>query len=633
MNFFRKRVKRSTAPDQTGSDKHTDEGRSRRHSYFSMRRRDLTAQTVTPPATVAKLSGGDDDDTGKKSMRRRSIPGIAYLVGRRNSMQLGGSRSGAGIAEPAAAARGGTLERTMSARRARRSSDGGGGSDSGDSDDTLTAKHSDPAPAARRLSAGYALPTICGEPAMPGVASPDCAAADPAPACKPEGKAPEGKSPSRSSFFTSSSCEGKPSGRSPFFIGSSPRPVQRATAEPTPLRLPRSASVTAGSSPDALATMEDSRLLRSDTTVLVSPRLQQRRQALRLSRLRTSTSASTLTSAVRSTLFNLNGSLGQKAGNSLSREAAPSVRFHKKRSAGALSKLSMAPQPTEAEQARMDAWAADDDEFSTSDYDLSGAYFELPLAPASLVSAGTDHTAYGGIGKATGQALPALAPKQATASACTTPGSRLSSTSTVVEECTLSPEQYQRIYASSARKLQWPDRSRGMSSVVHIKSAMTRANECFVVVSGGRHLDACQMPPSVFAPAHDPLGTAIDGPYPARSRSVDCMQQLLRGARLGPPAAEPVRRRSLDSGCLERAAPLDKERLDQAASLYDAGLLGSQAGDLVSLSPIGADSALERTGSVLPQYRPFRRHRHRRVSRRSAGQLQPPFATVAPVTA
>ncbi|KAJ2352594.1 hypothetical protein GGF43_003717 [Coemansia sp. RSA 2618] len=533
-------------------------------------------------------------------------------------MHLAGSRSGAAeVAVPEAAVhRGASLERTMSAGRgrgARRSSDCGSSSDdsSGDSDDTLTTKDlaasSDSAPAARTQSAGRVAPTMLGGSAMPGPADADCADAEPK------------SMPARV-------LDAALSVRTPFFLGSASGPPRaRAAAGSAPTRLTRSAQADsmARSSQDAPAAAEGSRLLHSGTTVLAAP--QQRRQQLSLGRLRSGAKTSILTSTVRSTLLNLSVGHNHRADVSTPRKPVTTVRFQKKRSTGAMSKLSLAPQPTLAEQARMDAWTADDDDFSVSEYDLSGVYFELPLMPTQMLPSASPTTK---------QAPSNMSPKKTHDSACTTPGSRLSSTSTVVDECTLSPEQYQRIYRCSAHKLQLPGRGRAMSSMVHVKNIMAKASDCYVVVSGGRHLDACQMPRDVFAglyvhdsaaPAGDLLG---DGPYPARSRSAVCMQQLWGRSRpdqSSQAAAVPARRRSLDNSCIGRAAAASGCEL-----LYSGDLLGPNSGDLVSLNPAGMASGYDSASATVPTYRPYRR---RRAGRRASGNFMSAFATVAAVTA
>ncbi|KAJ1792988.1 hypothetical protein LPJ67_001394 [Coemansia sp. RSA 1938] len=614
MNFFRKRTKRNISPDQTEPKQQCgDDSRSRRHSYFSMRRRDLAAQTVTAPAMLAKLTGSDDKAGAKKSMQRRSIPGIAYLVNRRSILHTGSGSGTAEVAVPEAAMhRGTSLERSASGGRgrgARRSSDCGGSSDDssgGDSDDTLTTKDlaaSDSAPAARRQSAGRVPPTIRGGSAMPGTASADCAAAAPVSA--------------RRSGVESS-------GRTLLFLGSTPRlPHTGAAAKPAQPWTARSSQTGAlvRSRQAALATVEGNRLLRGGTTVLGTPR---QRQQLNLSRLRSGTNVGVLTSTIRSTLLNLS------AGYNHHVESAPkktTVRFGKKRSAGTLSKLSLTPQPTQAEQARMDAWTADDDDYSADEYDLSGVYFELPSTPTQLLPSANTATSSGSTVK---QTSPALSDKATQNNTCATPGSRLSSTSTVVDECTLSPEQYQRMYRCSAHKMQWPGRGRAMSSMIHVKSIMAKASECYVVVSGGRRLDVGPKPRDVFSGMylHDnapPAGNLLGGPYPVRSRSVACMQQLLQR-----PGVVPPRRRSLDGSLLDMAAPTVASGYDvlyNADLLYNVDLLGASSGDLVSLAPACVSGDYNNT---VPVYRPYRR---RRAGRRTSGHFMPAFAPVSTVSA
>ncbi|KAJ2850965.1 hypothetical protein IWW36_001489 [Coemansia brasiliensis] len=595
MNFFRKRARRILSTDTTSDDKQIDGTQSRRHSYFSMRRRNANT-----PVAVTKLSSGSDEDTSKKSMRRRSIPGIAYLVSRRSSVQLAdSSESGTDVAEREPAVRRsislGRASNSKRGRAARTSSDCDSSSD--DSDDTLTTKdqaaHSG---SAQAESAGRDPPTIGSMSGVPGTSIRDCAVS------------------ARASMDISK--------RTSFFLNSTALPPRaRPAAERVLIRQPRSTPADPAKAPGRSSTnapsptVDNSRLLHSTTTVLTAPRRQQqRRQQLSLNRMRAHTSTSTLTSAMRSTLFSLT------AAQSIRGDSKPlSVRVQKKRSAGGLGKLSLTPQPTAAEQARMDAWTADDDEFSATDYDLSGAFFELPpTAPASLAMPGTDLTAYSGISKTLKPAPLEIKSKQTSSSSgntCGTPGSRLSSTSTVVEECTLSPEQYRRIYNSSAHKLQWPGKSRDMSCMVHIKNIMAKASECFVVVSGGRHLDPSKMARSVLAGLYDSealpnrlLGAAVDGPYPQRSRSVACLQQLLQRPRQQNSSVMlPARRRSLDDSQMVQAMAAERELL------YDSELLGANAGDLVD--PAYAASS----GGDMQAYRRFR---HRKAGRRTSGYFQ-----------
>ncbi|KAJ1871010.1 hypothetical protein LPJ55_004212 [Coemansia sp. RSA 990] len=590
MNFFRKRARRILSTDTaTSNDKKTDDdSQLRRHSYFSMRRRNTNA-----PVAVAKLSSGSDDKN-TKSMRRRSIPGIAYLVNRRSSVQLAdSSESGTDVAEREPPVRRSiSLGRPSNSKRgqaARASSDCDSSSD--DSDDTLTTK--DHSGSAQAESAGRDPPTIGNMSGMPGTSIRDCAAS------------------ARASMDTSR--------RTSFFLSSTASPPRaRPAAERVLIRQPRSmpadsTKTTGRSSTNAPSpTVDSSRLLQSTTTVLTAPRRQQqRRQQLNLNRVRARASTGTLTSVMRTTLLNLT------ATPSIRNDSKPlAVRVQKKRSAGGLGKLSLTPQPTAAEQARMDAWTADDDEFSATDYDLSGVFFELPsTAPASLALPGADISAYSGIGKLV---KPEPLEIKSGNNTCGTPGSRLSSTSTVVEECTLSPEQYRRIYNSSANKLHWPGKGRDMSCMLHIRNIMAKASECFVVVSGGRHLDTTKMARSVLAGLYDsePLpyrllgAAAADGPYPERSRSVACLQQQQqqqRSKQHSPPAMLPTRKRSLDDSQGSQAVAAERELL------YDSELLGKDAGDLVD--PAYAAGS----GGDMQAYRRFR---HRKAGRRTSGYFQ-----------
>lgn len=140
------------------------------------------------------------------------------------------------------------------------------------------------------------------------------------------------------------------------------------------------------------------------------------------------------------------------------------------------------PKPNASVQARIDAFNSDDNEFCIDDYDLSGSLFELPSKRTKV-----------GAQKQQLDVVLATEQKLSDSSRCTTPRSRLSSTSTVVEGCTMGPEHYKRIFVSSARKLQWQSERRGIGCIVHIRNTMSRAGERYVEVSGGRILDATQI--------------------------------------------------------------------------------------------------------------------------------------------
>ncbi|KAJ1728628.1 hypothetical protein LPJ61_003930, partial [Coemansia biformis] len=325
--------------------------------------------------------------------------------------------------------------------------------------------------------------------------------------------------------------------------------------------------------------------------------------------------------------------------------------------------------PNETERARMDAWVEDDDEFSPGDYDLSGTYFELASASTCCAaSAGVSDTAYGGIPWPENQASPTLRELRAREGGqCTTPKSRVSSTSTVVDDSALSPEQYRRIVMSSARKLQWQCRRREMSSIVHVRNIMAKASERYVETSGGRPLDAplepgrlvadiCAyggtapaiahqqrdgimpaaaaatqlapvsplqgdsaelayaQPPSECADADAATTTDADaeagGLFPARIRSMECLPLLLHLAKRSSPTADEMRVRTQ-----KRAAIADGSE-----PVYD-GEHWPSTGDLVSLDPAGPARSARgggSSGSPRTAYRPYRRRRRHRGGRRSA---------------
>ncbi|KAJ2804792.1 hypothetical protein H4R21_001503 [Coemansia helicoidea] len=298
-------------------------------------------------------------------------------------------------------------------------------------------------------------------------------------------------------------------------------------------------------------------------------------------------------------------------------------------------RLSLVPHPSEVERARMDAWVDDDDEFLPGDYDLSGAYYVLALKAAS---AGVSDTAYGGVPQPEPQAPPRQQPQpqqrqqqeptlMQDGSKCRTPDSRMSSTSTstVVEGGALDPEQCRQIFLSSARKLRWSGRRREMSAVIHIRNTMVRANEQFAAASGGRLLDPWRearrlaadmcvyggtapaierqqrdgiMVPEAAAPERPAVGKPAHagGQFPARTRSIECLPQLLRMAR--------------------QAA--DK-RDDGSEPVYDSAHWAG-AGDLVPLDAGGRERAA---------YRPYPRRRGSRRSSACAGSAFAPAGVVA----
>ncbi|KAJ2784332.1 hypothetical protein H4R18_001218 [Coemansia javaensis] len=331
------------------------------------------------------------------------------------------------------------------------------------------------------------------------------------------------------------------------------------------------------------------------------------------------------------------------------------------------SRLSLIPQPTAAERARMDAWAADGDEFLPDEYDLSGVHFELVCTPARFqVARGVSDTAYGGIPTPRSQASPAASRRaDGSGSKCTTPGSRVSSTptsaSTVVDDDALSAEQYRRVFVSSAHKLRWPCQGRDMSSIVHVRRIMAKANERYAAAAGRQLLDAglepyqlaaadmcgygdvelmligqlrggimlpaeapCRATPqhSDEAPHNAPVRVAAaPGPengdleaaqYPARVRSIGCIQRL----------------RHVTQTQTQDSQGQEQDAADAGEPVYGPGALWTGPGDLVSLDPAAQGSApqgpvrsggiLEGGGRVVAAYQPYRRQRWRRSARRSA---------------
>ncbi|KAJ2397951.1 hypothetical protein GGI05_000368 [Coemansia sp. RSA 2603] len=210
----------------------------------------------------------------------------------------------------------------------------------------------------------------------------------------------------------------------------------------------------------------------------------------------------------------------------------------------------------DAEKRKIAAWNDDDDEFSAYEYDLSGAYFELPV----ISSKGVKFPACNELSKnlATASTARSTLGSSATRSTKTSEynsrGSRLSSASTVCEENVLSADQCKRVYVSSMRKLQLQSRRRhGMRSVLHIKNAMTKANKNYAAVSGGCGLDAYQLSFEMIAEfymlgggssSRNELTTARR----ARSSSAFCSPSPASAPRrlLGR-SDYPIRSRSMDS--------------------------------------------------------------------------------------
>ncbi|KAJ1901904.1 hypothetical protein LPJ66_000413 [Kickxella alabastrina] len=321
-----------------------------------------------------------------------------------------------------------------------------------------------------------------------------------------------------------------------------------------------------------------------------------------------------------------------------------------------LGRVALAPsQMKDIEQRKMDAWAADGDEFSAYEYDLSGAYFELPTMHITAASVSTQSK------------LSVAATAGRSGTECGIPGSRLSSTSTFVDESVLSLEQCKRVYVSSMRKLRWQGsggRRQGIRGMLHIKNTMAKANKQYVMVSNGQCLDAYQVTRNMlsefymlgsssrdtYVPLKQPgslssLPLSLDrataqrtgdggrSGYPARARSMASMRQhqhLMRKLRpvvsvevLGGPAGADgfgssrivTAPMSSPPDLADGAASIANEAVFQAfggAHISDSELLGFGAGDLVSLAPAANAKLYIGQQTYYP-------HRRRRAGRRSAG--------------
>ncbi|KAJ1722114.1 hypothetical protein LPJ53_003446 [Coemansia erecta] len=182
-----------------------------------------------------------------------------------------------------------------------------------------------------------------------------------------------------------------------------------------------------------------------------------------------------------------------------------------------ISSLSHSSLAKDAEKRKMDAWTDDDDEFSAYEYDLSGAYFELPVISSKGVKFPASQEPSKTLPRTT---LRSSASPSRDAAESSSRGSRLSSTSTVCEENVLSADQCKRVYVSSMRKLQLQSRRRhGMRSVLHIKNAMTKANDSYAVVSGGCELDTYQLSCEMIAEFYLLGGGRDEAPVERRMRS------------------------------------------------------------------------------------------------------------------
>ncbi|KAJ2848237.1 hypothetical protein GGI22_005774, partial [Coemansia erecta] len=563
----------------------------KRQSYFSLRRHEAPRIVTAPATKTVTLALGDDShtpekqslrrklsrklngesDAGAKTLRRRSIPVISYLVSKRSEPKLSSTDSAApeiGSQEdmPTRRQQQQQQQQNTSERRTSESSSGDESS-GGESDDTLATQDcsgvlvefgADPAndsgsstavdtTAEEQLSAAASLfPSSAMAAAGNGCGT---GSLDHAP-CGANGEgAADNTAQHRTAFGVHKDAE-----------TALPKPTQHRRRSLL-LRI----GIPATPSPIATATADtgsrDTPLKRRQLTLgrLGGGKVPQRSQdASQKTQWHKQLVQRKVASAVSSTLAGMHGSFeGSKecrllefpvrmlpgAGDSIRVEeprhrlrikahSRTQQEMRKKRSGNGLGRLFHPPPLTETEQKRMDAWAADNDEFSTDEYDLTGVYFELP-------------------------AIDMLAAEPRTATHKSTEGakcSRLSSTSTVVDDGALSPELSKRLFVASARKLQWSGNGkRGMATLLHIRNAMARANEHYVVASGGRRLSG----PSVARVMVAELYTRDDHCY--------------------------------ESAALARAYSHSRYgELAAAALVSDCDLLGFGAGDLVSLDATSA---------------------------------------------
>ncbi|KAJ2490720.1 hypothetical protein IWW37_002922 [Coemansia sp. RSA 2050] len=690
MNFLRQKFKRdttaTTVPHDTGdvgsmvdtmllSEKAAD--KSKRRSYFMIRTSSsplLRRRDAPGPPPAAELVGTASvtavvplaDSSAPHIQRRRSIPGVAYLIASKRSVASKGAAdatsTATGLTAPERAVvhssglhvpakdmapvrRVNDCSSSSSSTAISGSSSGGDDSSSdsssgGDSDDTLMpadalglVAEAEAAPGSNNLPGEVTLTSGDGSGSSSVRSYYSCSAAqsEEAPAQMPrEPEALITESPVTSGGEAAEQTQ--------------PRPQRRQ------LRLGRWRTASIGvphhhsgidSGINSLAALA---LRPARLSLGAGPNQQQIRQLYGSKAASESgdndqvastgpKKAHRLLSSLGHTHVNLGLSPGQ--GNSSSEWQRPHVA-HRKLS-GALGKLLLTPPPpSAAEQAKMDAWAADDDEFSADDYDLSGTYFELmPAAKrATADMSGSGRRKHSG-------------------AECTTPESRLSSTSTVVDEgvAMLEPEQYKRIFVSSARKLQLQCGRRGMSCVVHIKTMMTKASEHYLIVSGGRNLDAYRISRQVLADLYlgntredgdretESLATSQQQPataYPARRRSAGSScpaHQRARQARAReecePRPAVAVAVASGDSSPASVVeVPLSSPPpLSPSAEIADAALarIATAAeeaelaefgmGDLVSLGPMTAMSGSSSDAETHSKRASYRRYRRRRASR------------------
>ncbi|KAJ1949607.1 hypothetical protein FBU59_001068 [Linderina macrospora] len=270
---------------------------------------------------------------------------------------------------------------------------------------------------------------------------------------------------------------------------------------------------------------------------------------------------------------------------------------------GALSGILAPPPPSAHEQQKMDAWAADDDDVSNYEYDVSGAFFDMPSLPKV---AGRDvGDRYALAAKVSGNRGSAKQQEQypwhrrgrGRSSEGSSTASRLSSSSTVIESDELTAEQYKRIFVASARKLRWQKPRRGILGLMHIRNTMAHANAQFMECMGGERLDKYQQE---IVSLNDMYTNEVSVPSANRRNGLYTPRSAGAQWRVHN-AVPPSRPRKMPASQDQRAGTSSESGagVDQSP-IADSELLGFGSGDLVSLVPV-------RVGGQAPMYRPRRR--------------------------
>ncbi|KAJ2897452.1 hypothetical protein IWW38_001720 [Coemansia aciculifera] len=663
MNFLRKKLKRDAAVPTAANDVESVD-KSKRRSYFMMRtssspmlgRRDTI---VVPPqpavladtAASAKVVAIADNDSVSRIQRRRSIPGVAYLMAASRSIASKGATddisTDAGLSVPERAVvhpgslhavapranksdehvaagcmperRASDCSSTVSSSSSNRSSGDDNNSDGsgGDSDDTLA-----PADAENSILPDVVTPAG-GDGSIASSTSSyySCSVVPP-----PLTQVP---TETNAQIIESQpvSGESSPTESQPAAERQQSQNPQRRQLRLGRWRTASTCLAPLGDNDNGIGKLAALAIRPARLSLGSAPSQQQ----LQLRGLCDESEQSVAAGSKK--VHRLLSSLGHQSHASLGlngSEAQQRPHVAHRKLSGALGKLLLTPPPpSAAEQAKMDAWTADDDEFSANDYDLSGTYFELVPTSKQVVA---DEVPMLGSGR-----------RKHSVGECTTPESRLSSTSTVVDEgaAALGPEQYKRIFVSSARKLQLQCGRRGMSCVVHIKTMMTKASEHYVVVSGGRNLDAYRISREVLAElclsasAEDSVKERLplvmtqqrqhSTAYPTRKRSVGGAQQAQRRSRRAAPEAECGSRPAVAVETLSSVVevPLSSPPpLSPSAEIADAAMakIATEAeaavlaeygmGDLVSLGPTTSTSSDDdEAHNSRPTYRRYRRRR------------------------